>query len=245
MTAATAPRPSSPPSPLRIPRVRLIVRKGERGLSGAILYGWQNTDASILGVMDADLQHPPEILPQLLQAILEGPTWPSAAATPRAGNWAHWNPLRKASFCRGRLGHLAAADLPASAPKTPCPASSWCAGVACSHVDFRNRLQAAAGGPGPRRISNRSRRFPSPLACAAEVSARPTSRWVGTMRCFWQALRCKVRPAAPAADLCAAPTAPAATSAAAETPPTPAKNTSAMRIPGSRLTSGTRSVAAT
>ena len=28
-------------------------------------------------------------------------------------------------------------------------------------------------------------------------------------------------------------------------PPTPAKNTSAMRIPGSRFTSGTRSVAAT
>ena len=40
-------------------RVRLLVRKGQRGLSGAILYGWQNTDATILGVMVADLQHPP------------------------------------------------------------------------------------------------------------------------------------------------------------------------------------------
>jgi len=38
------------------PRVRLLVRKGERGLSGAILHGWQHTDAGILGVMDADLQ---------------------------------------------------------------------------------------------------------------------------------------------------------------------------------------------
>src|ERR1035437_117137 len=36
------------------PRVRLLVRKNERGLSGAILHGWQCTDAAILGVMDAD-----------------------------------------------------------------------------------------------------------------------------------------------------------------------------------------------
>src|SRR5580698_3164049 len=42
---------------LQDPRVRLLVRKGERGLSGAILHGWKNTDAAILGVMDADLQH--------------------------------------------------------------------------------------------------------------------------------------------------------------------------------------------
>src|ERR1019366_10018336 len=41
------------------PRVSLLIRKGERGLSGAVLYGWRQTDAAILGVMDADLQHPP------------------------------------------------------------------------------------------------------------------------------------------------------------------------------------------
>jgi dolichol-phosphate mannosyltransferase len=57
---------------LKDPRVRLLVRKGQRGLSGAILHGWQNTDAAILGVMDADLQHPPELLPQLLSAIQAG-----------------------------------------------------------------------------------------------------------------------------------------------------------------------------
>ena len=32
-------------------RVRLLVRKGQRGLSGAILYGWKNTDAEIVGVI--------------------------------------------------------------------------------------------------------------------------------------------------------------------------------------------------
>ena len=53
-------------------RVRLLVRKGKRGLSGAILHGWLHTDADIVGVMDADLQHPPELLPQLLGASLRG-----------------------------------------------------------------------------------------------------------------------------------------------------------------------------
>jgi dolichol-phosphate mannosyltransferase len=57
---------------LEDPRVRLLVRKGERGLSGAVLYGWQHTDAAILGVMDADLQHPPELLAALVSAILAG-----------------------------------------------------------------------------------------------------------------------------------------------------------------------------
>jgi len=77
------------------PRVRLLVRKGERGLSGAILYGWQRTDASILGVMDADLQHPPEVLPQLLQAILDGADLAIGSRYALGGELGAWNPVRK------------------------------------------------------------------------------------------------------------------------------------------------------
>jgi dolichol-phosphate mannosyltransferase len=54
------------------PRVRLLTRSGVRGLSGAVAYGWQNADAEVLGVMDADLQHPPELLAQLWQALQTG-----------------------------------------------------------------------------------------------------------------------------------------------------------------------------
>jgi dolichol-phosphate mannosyltransferase len=50
-------------------KVRLLVRKGQRGLAGAVIHGWRHTDATLLGVIDADLQHPPEILPALLDAI--------------------------------------------------------------------------------------------------------------------------------------------------------------------------------
>ena len=43
-------------------RVRLVSRKGKRGLAGAITHGWSCTDAALLGVIDADLQHPPEVI---------------------------------------------------------------------------------------------------------------------------------------------------------------------------------------
>jgi dolichol-phosphate mannosyltransferase len=52
-------------------RVRVLIRKGQRGLAGAVIHGWANTDASLLGVIDGDLQHPPEVLPDLLNAVLK------------------------------------------------------------------------------------------------------------------------------------------------------------------------------
>ncbi len=77
------------------PRVRLLVRKGERGLSGAILYGWQNTDATVLGVMDADLQHPPELLPELIAAIKDGRDLVIGSRYTAGGDLGRWNPMRK------------------------------------------------------------------------------------------------------------------------------------------------------
>ncbi|HZQ19510.1 MAG TPA: polyprenol monophosphomannose synthase [Terriglobales bacterium] len=53
-------------------RVRVFVRKGERGLAGAVIHGWARSDADLLGVIDADLQHPPELLPELLAPVLDG-----------------------------------------------------------------------------------------------------------------------------------------------------------------------------
>ncbi|MGP8269456.1 MAG: polyprenol monophosphomannose synthase [Terracidiphilus sp.] len=76
-------------------RVRLLVRKGQRGLSGAILYGWKNTDAEIVGVMDADLQHPPELLPQLLAAIHNGSDIAIGSRYIPGGGVGGWNPVRR------------------------------------------------------------------------------------------------------------------------------------------------------
>jgi dolichol-phosphate mannosyltransferase len=76
-------------------RVRLLIRKGERGLSGAILHGWQHTDATVLGVMDADLQHPPELLPKLLSAIQDGGDLVIGSRYTAGGDLGKWNPVRK------------------------------------------------------------------------------------------------------------------------------------------------------
>src|ERR1700735_444390 len=76
-------------------RVRLIVRKGMRGLSGAVLYGWEHTDAPVLGVMDADLQHPPELLPELLAAVHAGNCLAIGSRYTPGGELGSWNPFRK------------------------------------------------------------------------------------------------------------------------------------------------------
>ncbi|HEW64478.1 glycosyltransferase [Fervidicoccus fontis] len=49
--------------------VRVIVRNNERGLSTAVLRGMNEAKGKVLVVMDADLQHPPEKIPDLYRKI--------------------------------------------------------------------------------------------------------------------------------------------------------------------------------
>jgi len=53
-------------------RVRFVSRIGKRGLGSAVRHGWQSSNAEFLGVIDADLQHPPELLPDLWNAVHGG-----------------------------------------------------------------------------------------------------------------------------------------------------------------------------
>jgi dolichol-phosphate mannosyltransferase len=75
-------------------RVRLLERREARGLSGAILHGWQHTDATILGVMDADGQHPAERVPALLAVIQDGRDLAIASRYKRESSGGGWNPFR-------------------------------------------------------------------------------------------------------------------------------------------------------
>ena len=49
--------------------VRLITRVGERGLSSAVIRGFREAEGDILVCMDADLSHPPEAVPRMLDAL--------------------------------------------------------------------------------------------------------------------------------------------------------------------------------
>ena len=76
------------------PRVRLLVRKGVRGLAGAVIHGWRNTDAEFLGVIDADLQHPPELLPQMWEELTSGTDVVVASRYAPQGSRRNWNRFR-------------------------------------------------------------------------------------------------------------------------------------------------------
>lgn len=78
------------------PRVRLLVRRKVRGLGGAVVYGWEHSDAEVVGVIDADLQHPPEILPKLWQAIEAGADLALASRYVPNGGVPGWHPVRHA-----------------------------------------------------------------------------------------------------------------------------------------------------
>jgi len=53
-------------------RVECLVRTAETGLSSAIIRGLDAADGDARVVMDADLQHPPERVPDLAAAVAEG-----------------------------------------------------------------------------------------------------------------------------------------------------------------------------
>jgi len=103
------------------PRIRLLIRPGERGLSGAILHGWRHTDATILGAMDADGQHPPELLPQLIASLVEGHDLAIASRyTDGARRPAH--PLRRLASLAATL---AARPLQSLVPRVRDPLSGF------------------------------------------------------------------------------------------------------------------------
>ena len=54
------------------PRVRVIQRIGRRGLASAAIEGMCATAAPVVAVMDADHQHDPALLPQMLAAVQSG-----------------------------------------------------------------------------------------------------------------------------------------------------------------------------
>ena len=72
-----------------------------------MLHGWNQTRADLLGVIDADLQHPPELLPELLLAAEEADIAIGSRYAADHGT-SGWNPIRAAI---SRASTLAASPL--------------------------------------------------------------------------------------------------------------------------------------
>lgn len=77
------------------PHVRVMRRQAERGLSTAVIRGWQAAQGEVLGVIDGDLQHPPEVLLKLLAAIDQGADLAVASRHVEEGGVSDWSIVRR------------------------------------------------------------------------------------------------------------------------------------------------------
>lgn len=77
------------------PHLRVMCRKAERGLSTAVIRGWQVASGEILGVIDGDLQHPPEVLLKLLFVINQGADLAVASRHIEGGGVSDWSIVRR------------------------------------------------------------------------------------------------------------------------------------------------------
>lgn len=79
----------------RYPQLRVMRRTEEKGLSTAVIRGWQAARGEILGVIDADLQHPPEVLTQLLDIMEQGADLAIASRNIEGGGVSEWSLMRR------------------------------------------------------------------------------------------------------------------------------------------------------
>ncbi|MFM7601377.1 MAG: glycosyltransferase [Pseudanabaena sp.] len=77
------------------PQLRVMRRQGEKGLSTAVIRGWQASQGEILGVIDGDLQHPPETLLKMLDEITKGADLVVASRHIEGGGVSDWGFVRR------------------------------------------------------------------------------------------------------------------------------------------------------
>jgi len=139
------------------PRVRVVRRQGEKGLSTAVIRGWQVARGEVIGVMDADLQHPPEVNVGLLKEIDRGADLAAGSRHVVGGGVSDWS-LARRILSRGAqlLGLLV---LPAVLGRLSDPMSGY----------FMLRRSALAG----------VELDPLGYKILIEVVARGRMRWIG------------------------------------------------------------------
>ena len=80
---------------LDYPRLRVMRRTHERGLASAVIRGWQASRGAFLCVIDADLQHPPDLVVELYQLMKRGADIAVASRHVEGGGVSDWSILRR------------------------------------------------------------------------------------------------------------------------------------------------------
>jgi dolichol-phosphate mannosyltransferase len=136
------------------PRVRVVRRQGERGLSTAVIRGWQVSRGEILGVMDADLQHPSEVNLGLLKEIARGADLATASRHVSGGGLSNWSLARRILSRGAQL--LGLIILPAVLGRLSDPMSGYfmlrrrvIAGVELDPLGYKILIEVVARGNAP------------------------------------------------------------------------------------------------
>lgn len=77
------------------PQLQVMRRQQEKGLSTAVIRGWQAARGNVLGVIDADLQHPPQVLLDLWQEMVQGADLAVGSRHIEGGGVSEWSLIRR------------------------------------------------------------------------------------------------------------------------------------------------------
>jgi dolichol-phosphate mannosyltransferase len=91
-------------------QLRVVRRRGEQGLSSAVIRGWQLARGVVLGTINADFQHPPAVLAPMLRQIEQADLVVASrfAAGGGLGDWAMHRRIN--SRAAHRLGKILLAE---------------------------------------------------------------------------------------------------------------------------------------
>ncbi|MFH1237614.1 MAG: polyprenol monophosphomannose synthase [Candidatus Aenigmatarchaeota archaeon] len=81
--------------------VRVLRRPRKAGLSSAVIAGFEKAEGDVIGVIDADLSHPPEEIPRMARPIMDGSTDITVASRYIAGGGVENWPLKRQIISNG------------------------------------------------------------------------------------------------------------------------------------------------
>jgi len=166
-----------------VPSLRVIRRTGASGLATAVICGWAHARGDVLGVIDGDGQHPPEVVADLLAAMDDRTEVAVASRHVDGGGVSDWSAIRRL-LSRGAqaLGLLL---LPGTVGQVTDPMSGYfmvrrdvVAGVDLDPVGYKILLEVLARGE-VRRVAERPYVFLERSEGESKVSA---GHYIGYLR---------------------------------------------------------------